>query len=160
MLEDGSYVSSSDDKSLKRWDERSGTVYTTFIGHLGYVHRVIELNRKVIVSASFDKTVRMWGVASGNCIRIMTLHTQRVCGLVKLEDGRFATGSSDRSVRVWDHKGDYIEEHQTECKVQAMIRRRTGSIVIGSGDQLEIRRFQFISSISSLLSIDTDVISM
>jgi len=140
-LEDGSFVSGSHDKLLKRWDE-TGRVVQTFSGHSHWIYKVIELKNDIIVSASEDKTVKMWRVSSGECVRTLT-QSHRVYGLVKLNDRMFVSGSrKDKSMVVWDHHGFCIETHKAGSFITAMTRLRDGSIVTADPLLIEIRWYR------------------
>jgi len=61
-LEDGTFVSSSEDRSVKRWDE-NGTVLRTFAGHTHRIKSVIELINDILVAMSWDSIVVVWRVS-------------------------------------------------------------------------------------------------
>jgi len=137
-LEDGTLIAAAK-KKLQRWD-MMGTMLQTFKGHSKVITKVIELKKDVIVSASIDKSVKMWRVSTGECLHTLTQHKSNVYGLVRLKDGYFASGSRDQTIRVWDENGNCITTYQTECVVAAMTRLGDGSIVVGNGSLIEIRR--------------------
>jgi len=107
-LEDGSFVTSSMDYTLKRWEVTTGAVLRTFEGHKEWVYRLMELKSDVIVGATGER-LRMWQVSTGMLLRTMNLHSNGVFALIKLSKGMFASGSIDKTVRVWNDKGNCIQ---------------------------------------------------
>jgi len=141
-LEDGSFVSGSNDNTLKRWSE-DGTVIRTFSGHSNLIWKVIELKRGVVVSGSWDKSLKIWRVSTGECLHTLTLHCQRVQTLMKLSEDVFISGSFDKTVRVWNGEiGHCIQTIQAGYSIQSMIMLRDGSLLIGSHKRFEIRRLK------------------
>jgi len=140
-LEDGTFLSGSYDKTLKRWDE-TGKVLQSLSGHTQPIWRVMELKSDIAVSASMDYTAMVWRISTAEHLRTLTIHNAYVYGVENLPSrNKFVTGSWDKSLRVWDSVTENcIEVIQLQQRVQATITLRDGSIVIANNDLLEIRR--------------------
>jgi len=138
-LSDGTFVSASQDQTLKRWNS-DGRVIRTIFGHRSEVERVIELRVNILVSASSDYTVKIWKLPFGECLRNLTLHTLSVNGLMRVSESKFASISDDKTLRVWNIKGECVETIHTEHQMTACLRLSHGSIVTAKKERLEIRR--------------------
>jgi len=141
-LEDGdSYVSASDDSTMKRWDEQGRTLQT-FLGHTQLILKVIELRRDILVSGSFDRTLKVWNTSSGECLR--TINQSFGCGPIKLSDDRFLFYSFRPypTLKVFNDSGVYLREYNSvPVGVVSMVRlSKTPSILIDTGLEFEIRR--------------------
>jgi len=119
---------------------KNGYTLQIYRGHTGFIRKVIELKKDVLVTASVDPIVKMWRVETGKCLRTLTQHTMWVSGLIKFNEGYFATGSKDKTIRVWNAEGHNVTTYQTECSVQAMTRLKDGSIVVGDNSRIEVRK--------------------
>jgi len=152
-LEDGSFVSTSNDKTVKRWDEY-GKVLQTFSGHTSVVTKVIELTSDIVVGVSRDKKVLVWRVSTGDCLHKLNQSPyEAATGLVKLSKDKFATGGRDKTIRVWNGlKGECIETILTDSTIEAMIKVGD-SIVIESTKRTEVRRLKYDSRLSKLFSL-------
>jgi len=119
-LEDGSFVSGSEDKTLKRWNSE-GTVLQSFAGHSSPVRHVIELNNNTIVSGT-DDFLKIFQVSSGRCTHTLTPHSSFLSGLVKLSKDKFVSGSYDKTIRMWNNRGDPLETVRAEHDIEKMLR--------------------------------------
>ena len=69
-LNESTIASGSDDKSIKVWDLKSGTLIKTLLGHDDRVISVsISHDSKFIVSGSSDKTVKVWDLEYPSIIK-------------------------------------------------------------------------------------------
>jgi len=155
-LEDGTFVSGSSDKTMKRWDGYDGLVLQVFSGHRNTVSRIIELQRDLIVSASSNKELKIWRVSStststsispgsrGVSLHTMTHHSNRLRGLVKVSsnDGLFATVALDNTVRVWNGSGACIKTIDTHVLGPTAMTRLGDTLVITSRRWLEITQLK------------------
>jgi len=139
-LDDGTFVSGSDEKTVKRWNS-TGEVLQEFSELSTGIRKVIQLNSDVIIAAALF-TSMMWRLSTGQPLREVTLHSGAIYGMVKLSDDKFATGDSDRKIRVWNEtQRECIEAVSTNYNLQAMIRVRD-TIVTANREQIEARRLK------------------
>jgi len=138
-MDDGSFVSGSFDKALKRWNDK-GEVLQSFPRHSSCILGAIHLRDNIFVSASADDGLRLL-----KDDRLVTTCTEpigpTVCGLVKLSDEMFVTASRNKVMRVWNDTGVCVETiNHNHRESLALLRLRNGSLVTMSRTLLEIRR--------------------
>ncbi|KAI8816790.1 WD40-repeat-containing domain protein [Fimicolochytrium jonesii] len=101
------------DKTVKKWDVKTGVLLATLEGHSDFVKRVITFH-KWIFSASSDSTIRQWDIATGACVRVFKDHNRAVEDLVIAEDGlHIFSGSSDTSIKKWNIATGQVVENLT-----------------------------------------------
>jgi len=141
-LEDGSFISGSGDRTMKRWSGEDGVVLQNFSGHRNAISRVIQLKSDVIVSASLNKVLKIWKVSSGECLHTLSLHSNLLYGLVKISDGLFASGAEDESLRVWNERGECIETIAIRALKPMAMTRLGDTIVVADKWHFEIRKLK------------------
>ena len=100
--EDGTFVSGSDDGTLRLWTKDAEASLRTFEGHTQPVTCVATFADGTFVSGSADKTIRLWDKATGETLRTFTCHTAWINCLATYPDGTFLSGSSDKTLRLWN----------------------------------------------------------
>jgi WD40 repeat protein len=63
-LPDGRVISSSDDKTVKVWDIKSGEILTSYDSHSDYVYAIDFMQNGNLVTGSRDGTVQIWDIKS------------------------------------------------------------------------------------------------
>jgi WD40 repeat protein len=108
---DGSVLaSSSEDKTVRLWEPKSGRQLNSLTGHAGPVLTVaFNSDGSLLASGSGDHTIRIWNVASGKLSVTLEGHSEPVIGLSFSPDGKhLVSGGGSRedgkpgSVRLWD----------------------------------------------------------
>jgi len=122
-LQDGSLISCSDDKHVKRWST-NGQPLNSFGGHTNAVHCVLELDETTLVSGGGDQTIRLWNRGSNGGSR--TIPTTSVChSLLKLDKTRLSASSTSST-----HDG----ESSSSSSSLSSSSSRTSMFVSGMGD--------------------------
>jgi WD40 repeat protein len=102
----GDYIvsASSDDRTLKVWDARTGEVRLTLEGHAGWVNGcVVSPDGDYIVSASSDSTLKVWDARTGEVRLTLKGHTFVVSGCAVSPQGDYiVSASADSTLKVWD----------------------------------------------------------
>ncbi|KAF5858595.1 hypothetical protein ETB97_003988 [Aspergillus alliaceus] len=102
---DGKVVaSSSDDKTVKLWDTKTGAELQTFKGHLSSVASVaFSPGGQMVASGSDDNTVKVWDTKAGAELQTPNGHSSLVSSVAFSPDRQVvASGSYDNTVRLWD----------------------------------------------------------
>jgi len=148
-LEDGSFVSGSEDGVVKMWDN-NGIVLQFFCGHSGGIYKVIKINSDTIVSASSDLTAKIWKVSTGECLHTLSFDDPLPgFELETISEDAFVSAHQRATgpvVRAWNDKGDLIsivtQKPQNDITLisDVIVRLRDGSIVVANKYQLGIRK--------------------
>ena len=102
---DGNHVvSSSEDKTIKVWDAKTGQELFTLSGHSELVNGVAySPDGKRISTASNDGTAKVWDAETGKELLTLTGHTNWVENIAFSPNGMLvATGSTDKTAMIWD----------------------------------------------------------
>ena len=136
VLPDGSVVSGSDDKTLRRWDPNRGECLQVWVGHTGAVRAVVILSDGSVVSAGDDKELRHWDPDTAQCIGCWTGHTDKVTALGVTPSGSVVSVSHDKTLRHWEPSTGRTlgtwDGHIDLIKAVAVLP--DGSVVTGSRD--------------------------
>ncbi|MBW4495478.1 MAG: serine/threonine protein kinase [Oscillatoria princeps RMCB-10] len=89
--------------TIRLWDQGTGKLLHTFVGHSSWVRSLaISSDGQILASGSDDKTVRLWSL--DGLFRMLTIpaHTAAVRAVAISPDGQtLVSGSEDRTVRIW-----------------------------------------------------------
>jgi len=107
---DGKYiVSTSEDKTAKLWDIRTGKELHTFYGHTKNVITArFNADGKTITTTSNDNTIKIWNIASGNLLQTLEANADRVAFSEVSPDGKYflivqrSTNTKSSTVDIWD----------------------------------------------------------
>ena len=96
-------ASSSDDKTIRLWDTKTGDFRKTLTGHSAQVRAIaFSPDGRTLATGSFDKSVRLWNAATGEMQGILQ-DTAPVYFPAFAENGRvLVTSGSEKSPRVWN----------------------------------------------------------
>jgi len=134
--EDGTFVSGSDDGTLRLWTKDAEASLRTFEGHTQPVTCVATFADGTFVSGSADNTIRLWDKATGETLRTFTCHTGWINCLATYPDGTFLSGSSDRTLRLWNKTtGATIQSYVGHTSVVLCVATfDDGTFVSGASD--------------------------
>ena len=137
VLPDGSLVSGSHDKTLRRWDSQSGQCLSIWKGHTDAITALAVLPDGSIVSGGWDNTLRHWDSQSGHCLSVWEGHTDAITALAVLPDGSIVSGGWDNTLRHWDsHSGRCFSVWEGHTNwINALAVLPDGSLVSGSHDK-------------------------
>jgi len=99
-LNDGSFVSGSHDKTVKRWcitntdsNRRTLQLVGTFVGHHSAVTSVAEIDNNTIVTLSSDKTLKVWNTTNYQCLDTLQTSFEVDCMMKTRDKLRIVCGS-------------------------------------------------------------------
>ena len=97
------FVSGSDDETIKVWEMHTGTLLRTLRGHSAWVTSLaISPDSKTVVSGSDDKSIKVWEMHTGNLLRTLKGHSGWVNSIAISPDGKtVVSGSRDATIKLW-----------------------------------------------------------
>ena len=158
-------VTGSNDKTVKVWDLRKGTLVGTLYGH-GYSINTVAVSPdgRFIASGGVDGTVRLWTLSSGRQHGTLRGQGYSIYAVVFSPDGtKLVAGGKDRAVFIWDLKSGErlhtLEGHEGD--IFAVTISPDGRLIAsGSADQKVMvwdingaRRFELAGHRGSVLSL-------
>jgi WD40 repeat protein len=81
VVEDNFIVSTSADKSIRKWNISTCECLITFIGHESTVNKVV-CTGDFLFSISYDKKARCWDFDTGECVRVFSGHKNSLTALL------------------------------------------------------------------------------
>jgi hypothetical protein len=102
------FLSSSEDKTARLWDIRTGRQLLVFSGHAAAVNRATFVAEdSLIVTAADDNSVAVWPVEAPSRVRFLRGHADTgafsgVNQILEMQGNRVLTFGSDGAARVWD----------------------------------------------------------
>jgi WD repeat-containing protein 86 len=81
LIEDNFVLSSSADKTIKKWDMYSCECLLTYLGHESTVNKLV-CTGDFLFSVSYDKKARCWDFDTGECVRVFSGHKSNVTSIL------------------------------------------------------------------------------
>ncbi|CDS02883.1 hypothetical protein LRAMOSA00286 [Lichtheimia ramosa] len=100
---DGSILwTGSWDKTIKKWDTKTGECIATLHGHTDFVKSLL-LVGSTLYSGSSDTHIRQWNTETNECIATLKKHSRAIESLAVDTPGRYLyAASSDRLISKWE----------------------------------------------------------
>eukprot|EP01102_Stenamoeba_stenopodia_P009161 TRINITY_DN268_c0_g2_i1.p1 TRINITY_DN268_c0_g2~~TRINITY_DN268_c0_g2_i1.p1 ORF type:complete len:858 (+),score=228.73 TRINITY_DN268_c0_g2_i1:166-2739(+) len=139
-LDDGTILTVSRDKTIKKWSRTSKQPLLTFrVAHLDAINAAIMVDDQTLLTGALDHTIKQWNVSTGRYIQSISV-SDRVRSLLKLKknSGLFVCSLNGGIVEV--RKTSNIEEVVCSFKasevtpVTTMCELQDGSIITGCRD--------------------------
>jgi WD40 repeat protein len=102
--QDRTFISSSQDGTLRTWNLNTGRLIKTFAAHADTVRSLsISADGQTLASGNGDNTVKVWHLPTRELRQTLMGHTAPVWSVVLSRDGKtLVSGSGDRTIKVWD----------------------------------------------------------
>ncbi|EPY50525.1 U3 snoRNP protein Utp15 [Schizosaccharomyces cryophilus OY26] len=97
-----SFLSGSDDKTVKVWDLATGEAHHDLQGHEDYVRAAEWLSATRLVSSGYDGTVRLWDTRLAQPEVMSFNHGDSVDAILPLQSGSTIVSAGGPYVKVWD----------------------------------------------------------
>ncbi|KAI8142240.1 WD40-repeat-containing domain protein, partial [Fennellomyces sp. T-0311] len=103
------------DKTIKKWDAKTGECLATLQGHSDFVKALLVVG-EYIYSGSSDSTIRQWNMETLECKATLKKHSRAIESLAA--DAKYLyAASSDRLISKWDRETNecvaIFDEHDT-----------------------------------------------
>jgi len=133
-----SFISGSDDITIKLWDIATRKEIKTFKGNIGYVNSVcFSPDGKSFISGSDEGEIKLWDIVTGKEIKTFEKHTDGITSVSFSSDGKsFISCSYDNTIKLWDIKGKVIKSfrgHKSWVK-SVSFSPDSKTFISGSGD--------------------------
>lgn len=137
---DGSFVTGSEDGTIKHWDLLTGQCLKTLKGHDGPITAMVVLKDGLLLSASMDYTMKRWNMETGVCVQTLKiengLESNAVRSLLVLKNGEVLSGSRDRRIKRWNiSSGKCVKWFHTGCDylwnetITGFVELKDGSVI-------------------------------
>ncbi|KAH7288291.1 hypothetical protein KP509_31G020700 [Ceratopteris richardii] len=103
-------VSGGNDRLVKLWNTRSGSLISSLSGCLSSIFDVaLPADNKFVLGACGDHKLYHWEVSSGRIRHCLTGHTEKVCSvdISKVSSNVALSGAHDRTMKFWDLQRGY-----------------------------------------------------
>ena len=95
------FLSASNDRTIKLMDITTGECLKTFGGHSNKVNFVCQMSDTTFLSGSDDNTIKLWDITTGECVKIFEGHSLGVNSICQVSDTTFLSGSDDYTIKLW-----------------------------------------------------------
>ncbi len=140
-LNNETFASCSQDKTIKIWDSVNGKCLKTLNGHKDGVSSLLLLEENILASSGLDKLILIWNISSEQIIRTLTGHKGDIFNLCKLDKTYLASCSSDKKIIIWDYSnGEIIKTlNGHNDLIRALIYNSEDNLIISCSDDLTIK---------------------
>ena len=129
-FEDGSILTGSADKTIKRW--KGNVCEHTYTGHSDCVRALAHFPGVGFASAGNDCSIRLWAL-SGDCLMVLNGHQSFVYSLSVFPSGDIVSSSEDKTCKVW-RDGNCVATLPHTGSVWAVCTLPDGDIVTACAD--------------------------
>ena len=136
VLDNGDFVSGSNDNTIKVWNMVDGSVKRTLAGYGSWSRSLIILENNCLISATNNK-ITLWDLNDVTVKQILIGHTGGVVALKRTKSGDLASGSLDKTIKIWNLNNGTVKKtltgHTDELWVLEMLKN--GDLSSGSKDK-------------------------
>ena len=146
VVDDGHFISCSNDGLIKLVDIHKGEVLRTYEGHESFVYCVKLLPNGDIVSCGEDRTVRIWSAENSSLKQVITLPAISIWSVDSMPNGDIVVGSSDNLVRIFSQdKSRWASEDEIN-ELSKQVEKSTISSKTIEFDESKLSPYEILQS--------------
>ncbi|CAI4888419.1 AFH_G0031860.mRNA.1.CDS.1 [Saccharomyces cerevisiae] len=146
VVDDGHFISCSNDGLIKLVDMHTGDVLRTYEGHESFVYCIKLLPNGDIVSCGEDRTVRIWSKENGSLKQVITLPAISIWSVDCMSNGDIIVGSSDNLVRIFSlEKSRWASEDEIN-ELSTQVEKSTISSKTIEFDESKLSPYEILQS--------------
>ena len=141
------FVTASEDSTVKLWDAGTGRLISTFEGHSAPVYGLaFSPDGTRLASTSDDATIRLWKLEGGLSITLEG-HQHQALSVQFSPDGKYlATASRDHTIKLWNPEGTLLTTLKGhEATPRTVVFSPDSHTLISGGEDATVRLWRFDS---------------
>ncbi|CAI4932116.1 CGH_3_HP_G0037580.mRNA.1.CDS.1 [Saccharomyces cerevisiae] len=146
VVDDGHFISCSNDGLIKLVDMHTGDVLRTYEGHESFVYCIKLLPNGNIVSCGEDRTVRIWSKENGSLKQVITLPAISIWSVDCMSNGDIIVGSSDNLVRIFSQEKSRWASEDEINELSTQVEKSTISSKTIEFDESKLSPYEILQS--------------
>ncbi|CAD6634187.1 BJ4_G0005440.mRNA.1.CDS.1 [Saccharomyces cerevisiae] len=146
VVDDGHFISCSNDGLIKLVDMHTGDVLRTYEGHESFVYCIKLLPNGDIVSCGEDRTVRIWSKENGSLKQVITLPAISIWSVDCMSNGDIIVGSSDNLVRIFSQEKSRWASEDEINELSTQVEKSTISSKTIEFDESKLSPYEIFQS--------------
>ncbi|CAI6661204.1 CFF_HP2_G0028050.mRNA.1.CDS.1 [Saccharomyces cerevisiae] len=146
VVDDGHFISCSNDGHIKLVDMHTGDVLRTYEGHESFVYCIKLLPNGDIVSCGEDRTVRIWSKENGSLKQVITLPAISIWSVDCMSNGDIIVGSSDNLVRIFSQEKSRWASQDEINELSTQVEKSTISSKTIEFDESKLSPYEILQS--------------
>ncbi|GMM36215.1 Doa1 protein [Saccharomycopsis crataegensis] len=110
VLDQNTFISASNDATIKFVDMATGNVLKTLSGHNSFIYQIKLLDENTLISCGEDKSVKIWDISTGKALQTIFVPSISVWAVSILENKDIVVGGSDAFIRIFSSSPQRINE--------------------------------------------------
>lgn len=146
VVDDGHFISCSNDGLIKLVDMHTGDVLRTYEGHESFVYCIKLLPNGDIISCGEDRTVRIWSKENGSLKQVITLPAISIWSVDCMSNGDIIVGSSDNLVRIFSQEKSRWASEDEINELSTQVEKSTISSKTIEFDESKLSPYEILQS--------------
>lgn len=146
VVDDGHFISCSNDGLIKLVDMHTGDVLRTYEGHESFVYCIKLLPNGDIISCGEDRTVRIWSKENGSLKQVITLPAISIWSVDCMSNGDIIVGSSDNLVRIFSQEKSRWASQDEINELSTQVEKSTISSKTIEFDESKLSPYEILQS--------------
>ncbi|CAD6635305.1 BAG_1a_G0030850.mRNA.1.CDS.1 [Saccharomyces cerevisiae] len=146
VVDDGHFISCSNDGLIKLVDMHTGDVLRTYEGHESFVYCIKLLPNGDLVSCGEDRTVRIWSKENGSLKQVITLPAISIWSVDCMSNGDIIVGSSDNLVRIFSQEKSRWASEDEINELSTQVEKSTISSKTIEFDESKLSPYEILQS--------------